>query len=173
MLVGKNLLLTAEHAAPWCLPGRCMRFVPAQKTGSEPFGSFYVESYRGFHKDKDGEVNGKCYVICKLFTPQGITLGWMVSRLLGNDDKKYPGSWRRTHPVWHLESRFLSCRYQDWRILLGRSRPALDNALASGKLSADATVKDFAVENAGELGDKVQEAWEEDGYPFPEAKDEL
>ena len=54
--------------------------------------------------------------------------------------------------------------------------PIWYNALASGKLPTRATFKEFAdltVANAGEHGDKVKEAWEEVGYPFPGPKDEL
>lgn len=93
VLVGKNLLLTAGHVAPWGLPGWWMRFVPAYNNGSEPpeYPSSYVESYRGYHQE--GEVNGLDYVICKLYTPLGNTVGWMGSRSFGNDDGYLKGSW--------------------------------------------------------------------------------
>jgi len=91
VLVGRNLLLTAGHVAPWGLNGWWMRFVPAFKNGLEPFGSSYVETYRGYHQD--GEVNGRDYVICKLFTPLGNTVGWMGSQSFGNDNRYYNGSW--------------------------------------------------------------------------------
>lgn len=68
-----------------------MRFVPAYNNGSEPFGSSYVESYRGYHED--GEVNGLDYVICKLYTPLGNSIGWMGTRSFGNDNGYYNGSW--------------------------------------------------------------------------------
>ncbi|KAI4212176.1 MAG: hypothetical protein LQ351_005045 [Letrouitia transgressa] len=90
-LVGSNLLLTAGHVAPWGLPGWWMRFVPAYNNGSEPFGSSYVETYRGYHQD--GEVNGLDYVICKLYTLLGNSVGWMGARSFGNDDDYYNGSW--------------------------------------------------------------------------------
>ena len=54
--------------------------------------------------------------------------------------------------------------------------PLWYNALASGKLPTRATFKQFAdltVAHAGEHGDKVREAWNGVGYPFPESKDEL
>ena len=54
--------------------------------------------------------------------------------------------------------------------------PIWYNALASGKLPTRATFKQFAdltIAHAGDHGDKVKEAWEGVGYPFPETKDEL
>ncbi|KAI5461831.1 trypsin-like cysteine/serine peptidase domain-containing protein [Mariannaea sp. PMI_226] len=91
VLVGRNLLLTAGHVAPWGLNGWWMRFVPAFKNGAEPFGSSYVEAYRGYHQE--GEVNGKDYVICKLYTPLGNTVGWMGSQSFGSDSSYYSGAW--------------------------------------------------------------------------------
>ena len=68
-----------------------MRFVPAYKNGLEPFGASYVETFRGFNPN--GKVTGKDYVVCKLITPLGSTLGWMGSRSFGNDDGYRGGSW--------------------------------------------------------------------------------
>jgi hypothetical protein len=68
-----------------------MRFVPAYNNAAEPYGASYVETYRGFHKD--GEVNGRDYVICKLFTPLGNTVGWMGSRSFGNDNGYTNRTW--------------------------------------------------------------------------------
>lgn len=49
-------------------------------------------------------------------------------------------------------------------------------AIASGKLSTNATFKEFAdltIKNAGEHMQKVREAWMLVGYPFPESREEL
>jgi V8-like Glu-specific endopeptidase len=91
VLVGKNLILTAGHVAPWGLGGWWMRFVPAFKNGAEPFGYSYVENFYGYRED--GEVHGRDYVICKLYTPLGNTVGWMGSHSFGSDDGYYSGSW--------------------------------------------------------------------------------
>lgn len=54
--------------------------------------------------------------------------------------------------------------------------PIWYKALTSGKLSKNATFKEFAditIANAGEHGDKVKEAWRLVGYPFAENRTEL
>lgn len=91
VLVGRNLLLTAGHVAPWGMNGGWMRFVPAFKNGAEPFGSAYVERWYGYHEA--GEVNGKDYVICKLNRVLGDTVGWLGSQSFGSDSSYYGGSW--------------------------------------------------------------------------------
>ncbi|KAF4170831.1 hypothetical protein CNMCM8694_005646 [Aspergillus lentulus] len=54
--------------------------------------------------------------------------------------------------------------------------PIWYRALTSGKLREDATFKEFAdltIESAGEHVDKIREAWNLVGYPFPEPRDQL
>lgn len=54
--------------------------------------------------------------------------------------------------------------------------PIWYKALTSGKLSEEATFKDFAdltIDNAGEHVQKVEEAWRLVGYPFPENREQL
>jgi len=88
VLVGRNLLLTASHIAPWNRgPGQWwMRFVPGRRINDEPHGSSYVESFYGTYSDvNDFEASGTDYVICKLYTPLGNALGWMGSRSFGSE----------------------------------------------------------------------------------------
>jgi len=92
VLVGRNLLLTASHVAPWNRgPGQWwMRFVPGRRITDEPHGSSYVESFYGTFSDiNDFEASGKDYVICKLYTPLGNALGWMGSRSFGSESDYY------------------------------------------------------------------------------------
>lgn len=92
VLVGRNLMLTASHIAPWNRgPGQWwMRFVPGKRINDEPHGSSYVESFYGSYEDpNDFEASGWDYVICKLYTPLGDALGWMGSRSFGNEDDYY------------------------------------------------------------------------------------
>jgi V8-like Glu-specific endopeptidase len=87
VLVGPNLLLTAGHVAPWGQSPWSMEFIPAFREGNRPFGSSFVEAYRGFNTT--GEVSGKDYVICKLFNPLGNAVGWMGTTSFGNEDEYY------------------------------------------------------------------------------------
>jgi hypothetical protein len=92
VLVGRNLLLTASHIAPWNRgPGQWwMRFVPGRRITDEPHGSSFVESFFGTYSDpNDFEASGKDYVICKLYTPLGAALGWMGSRSFGSESDYY------------------------------------------------------------------------------------
>jgi V8-like Glu-specific endopeptidase len=75
VLVGPNLLLTASHVVPWDRGGWWMRFVPAFNTGVEPFGFSYVEQCRGIRNIDD--VTGLDYVVCRLYTRLGDSVGWM------------------------------------------------------------------------------------------------
>ncbi len=68
-----------------------MRFVPAYFDGTEPFGHSYIEAYRGVENEDD--VTGLDYVICKLYTPLGNSVGWMGSQSFGDDDNYYNGNW--------------------------------------------------------------------------------
>jgi len=91
VLVGKNLILTASHVAPWGKPDAWMRFIPAFNSGATPFGSSYIERYYGYRRD--GDVFGLDYVICKLSTPLGASTGWMGSQSFGSDSDYYNGVW--------------------------------------------------------------------------------
>ncbi|KAL2864780.1 trypsin-like serine peptidase [Aspergillus lucknowensis] len=97
-LVGRNLLLTASHCAPWAdsgtgaMTGWWMRFVPAYKNGSEPFGSSYVSDFRGVRNTDN--VVGVDYVICRLYKPLGDRCGWLGSSWWGNNANYMPpNSW--------------------------------------------------------------------------------
>ncbi|MCE6997113.1 hypothetical protein LZG04_20240 [Saccharothrix sp. S26] len=87
VLVGPNLMLTAGHVAPWGQSPWSMEFIPAFREGDRPFGSSFVETYRGFNTH--GEVSGKDYVICKLYNPLGTALGWMGTKSFGDEDEYY------------------------------------------------------------------------------------
>jgi hypothetical protein len=90
VLVGPNLLLTAGHVAPWGQNPWSMEFVPAFRAGHRPFGSSFVEHYRGYNTTQPSfEASGKDYVICKLYTPLGQSLGWMGTQSWGNEDEYY------------------------------------------------------------------------------------
>jgi V8-like Glu-specific endopeptidase len=89
-LVGRNLLLTASHCAPWAtsgsgaMAGWWMRFVPSYNYGTEPYGSSYVSDFRGVRNTDN--VTGLDYVICRLYNPLGDSCGWLGSRWWSNDN---------------------------------------------------------------------------------------
>ena len=83
-LMGDNMLLTASHNAPWNRPGPWMRFVPAYSNAEEPFGSSYVAEVHGFQY-VPGQVGRHDYVICRLYTPLGATLGSMGAEWWSSD----------------------------------------------------------------------------------------
>ncbi|GEM_PF-1977184 len=91
VLVGRNLMLTASHVAPWGRgPGQWwMRFVPGFRAGGpypEPHSSSFVEHFYGTFVDVNKpEAGGQDYVICKLYRPLGDALGWMGSRWFGSE----------------------------------------------------------------------------------------
>jgi V8-like Glu-specific endopeptidase len=87
VLVGPNLLLTAGHVAPWGASSWSMEFVPAFRNGNRPYGSSYVQTYRGYNTT--GNVTGHDYAICKLFKPLGSALGWMGTASFGSEDQYY------------------------------------------------------------------------------------
>lgn len=87
VLVGPNLVLTAGHVAPWGMSPWSMEFIPAFRINDRPFGSSFVETYRGYNTRP--EVSGHDYVICKLYNPMGQALGWMGSQSWGNEDEYY------------------------------------------------------------------------------------
>jgi hypothetical protein len=95
VLVGRNLILTASHVAPWGRgPGQWwMRFIPGYRKGDvdpEPHSSSYVEEFFGTYSDvSDPEASGTDYVICKLYRPLGDALGWMGSRSFGSEAAYY------------------------------------------------------------------------------------
>lgn len=94
VLVGPNLLLTAGHVAPWGASNWSMEFVPAYRNGNRPFGSSFVQAYRGFNTNNG--VTGHDYIICKLFNPLGNALGWMGTRSFASEgdytNKRYVSS---------------------------------------------------------------------------------
>jgi len=48
VLVGRNLLLTAGHVAPWGLNRPWMKFIPAFENRAEPFAAVYVLNWNGY-----------------------------------------------------------------------------------------------------------------------------
>lgn len=98
VLVGPNLILTAGHAVPWDAPDGSwtMLFTPAYRATDPtpaPFGASWVEQVRG-HVTREDDVNAFDYVIAKLHTPLGNSVGWMGSISFGND-QEYQG-----HQQW-------------------------------------------------------------------------
>ncbi len=91
VLVGPNLVLTAGHMAPWGQNPWSMEFIPAFRMGERPFGSSFVQQYRGYNTAP--EVSGHDYVICKLYQPLGNAIGWMGSKSFGNEDDYYRRSY--------------------------------------------------------------------------------
>ncbi|CAG5156503.1 uncharacterized protein ALTATR162_LOCUS4300 [Alternaria atra] len=86
-LVGRNLLLTAGHVAPWGLNRPWMKFIPAFENGTEPYGAAYVLNWYGYRKD--GDVYGKDYVICKLNRSIGDQCGWLGYQWWSGQDNNY------------------------------------------------------------------------------------
>jgi hypothetical protein len=98
VLVGPNLILTAGHAVPWDAPDGSwtMLFTPALRATDPkhaPFGASWVEQVRG-HVTREDDVNAFDYVIARLHTPLGNSVGWMGSISFGND-QAYQG-----HQQW-------------------------------------------------------------------------
>jgi hypothetical protein len=90
VLVGRDLVLTASHTAPWDREGWWMRFAPAYSEGCEPFGSSYVRDIRGY------PVSGTCaddFVICKIYTPLGDACGWMGTEGWESDNNYTGQKW--------------------------------------------------------------------------------
>jgi len=96
VLVGPNLILTASHMVPWDATGAwSMQFTPSYRAtdpNPAPFGSSWVEHVRG-HVTEENDVNANDYVIAKLQTPLGNSVGWMGSQSFGNDDDYEGPSW--------------------------------------------------------------------------------
>lgn len=91
VLVGPNLMLTASHVAPWGKSPWSMKFTPALRDSTAPFGSSFVQTFRGV-QDFNGHP-GLDYVICKLFTRLGDRVGWMGTQCFGNQDKYKDFAW--------------------------------------------------------------------------------
>ncbi|MFN0071992.1 MAG: trypsin-like serine peptidase [Chloroflexota bacterium] len=91
VLVGPNLVLTAGHIAPWGQSPWSMEFVPAYRMGDRPYGSSFIQSYRGFNTRP--EASGKDFVICKLYQPLGNAIGWMGTKSFGSEAEYYARSY--------------------------------------------------------------------------------
>jgi hypothetical protein len=93
--MGPNLMLTASHVASWVGDPWSMEFVPAFRAGDpnpRPFGSSFVSQFRGIRWE--GGATGYDYVICRLYSPLGQSLGWMGYNAFGDEDEYY--RWRYT-----------------------------------------------------------------------------
>lgn len=103
VLVGPNLVLTAGHNVPWGQSSWSMEFIPAYRMGHRPYGSSYVEAYRGFNTMP--EVSGKDFAICKLYQPLGNAIGWMGAKSFGNEDEYYRRSYLASGYPGHYQQR--------------------------------------------------------------------
>lgn len=103
VLVGPNLVLTAGHVAPWGQSPWSMEFVPAFRMGDRPYGSSFIEAYRGFNTGP--EVSGKDFVICKLYQPLGNAIGWMGTKSFGNENEYYRRSYLASGYPGHFGQR--------------------------------------------------------------------
>ena len=103
VLVGPNLVLTAGHMAPWGQSPWSMEFIPAFRVGDRPYGSSFIEAYRGFNTRP--EVSGKDFVICKLYQPLGNAIGWMGSKSFGNEDEYFRRSYLASGYPGHFGQR--------------------------------------------------------------------
>jgi hypothetical protein len=108
VLVGPNLMLTASHVTPsgHGPEGWWMEFTPAfnaQHSVPKPFGSSFVDSYRGIKYASDASPGGTDYVICKLYEPLGKKVGWMGTRSYGDENKYYDQPFTSVgYPTRHL-----------------------------------------------------------------------
>ncbi|MGW6666419.1 trypsin-like serine peptidase [Peribacillus sp. NPDC055009] len=91
VLVGPNLMLTASHVAPWGVKNWSMEFIPAFRQGDPqpPFGSSFVQTFRGIKHTTQTSGFGYDYVICKLYKPLGNAIGWMGTQWWGNEEEYY------------------------------------------------------------------------------------
>lgn len=92
VLIGRNIILTASHVAPWDQPSWWMRFVPAYRDGAAPLGESYVQQFRGY-KNSD-EVKGSDYIVARLYNPLGDALGWMGTHSFGDEDDYKDVPWK-------------------------------------------------------------------------------
>jgi hypothetical protein len=90
VLVGRNLLLTSSHLAPWGESPWFIGFAAGFDNGNTPFGWAYVESYYGYHDTASPTADD--YIICKLYTNVGDQAGWMGTQWWGNDANYTNGS---------------------------------------------------------------------------------
>lgn len=133
VLVGPNLLLTAGHVAPWGAQNWSMEFIPAYKNGTRPFGSSFVQNYRGFNPS--GSVTGYDYIICKLFNPMGRALGWMGTASFGSEADYY-------------NKRFVSSGYPGSY----GERPAVELDMAVRDIDNDSPGKELEFDLRADLG---------------------
>ncbi|GAB1209727.1 hypothetical protein APSETT445_008508 [Aspergillus pseudonomiae] len=110
---------------------------------------------------------------------QGLKLDGFVHFAHWKDFKKLPI--KNDHGGVHINSGIPNhAFYQACKMIGGyaweTAGPVWYKALTSGKLSEDATFKEFAdltIQNAGEYEKEIKEAWSLVGYPFVENGDEL
>lgn len=90
VLVGRNLMITASHVAPWAGSSWWMEFIPGFRHPDVPaYGKSYVSQFRGVRKS---EPSGLDIVVCRLYTPLGDALGWMGTQSMPEDhydDRRY------------------------------------------------------------------------------------
>jgi hypothetical protein len=91
VMVGRDLLLTAGHLAPWGAGQWFMEFVPLFASGAAPFGRAFVKSYLGVQASN--LPSGLDYVICRLYTPIGDRCGWMGSKWWSDEDEYEDRTW--------------------------------------------------------------------------------
>jgi hypothetical protein len=93
-LIGRNVVLTAGHMAPWGANPWMVQFIPAYYDGASTLGSSvssYVESYYGYNA---GDRLAWDMLVMKLYDPLGDSLGYFGS-------KSYDDSWE-DGPYWTL-----------------------------------------------------------------------
>ncbi|MGH7467956.1 MAG: trypsin-like serine peptidase [Longimicrobiales bacterium] len=113
VLVGRNLMITAGHIAPWgAAPGDWwIYFIPGFRDGQAPHGFSFVERFQGWRPGSNPEPNGQDHIICKLYTPLGDALGYMGVRSYGSEDE-------------YFSRRYLSVGYP--RSFFDSNRPAVE-----------------------------------------------
>ena len=91
VLVNRDLILTSSHIAPWGKGGWWMRFAAGFRFGETPFGWVYVQSYIGYESSSVPAAND--YVVCKLYSDLGDTIGWMGTHWWADDNIYRNGIW--------------------------------------------------------------------------------
>lgn len=81
VLVGRNVVLTAGHMAPWGAKPWMMQFVPAFYDGGSTLGASvysYVQSYHGYNTND--HVSAWDMLVMKLYDPLGDSLGYLGTK---------------------------------------------------------------------------------------------